>query len=195
MRGLVAIALGLCASAHAKPCPAKPIRMIVGFAPGGGTNVTARVIVQPLSEGLGQRVVIDNQPGANDVIGTDITAKSPPDGYTILMVSSGHTVNPGLYGKLPDDSIHDFARVTLVAMIANLLVIPPSLPVKTFAEFVALARKHTGVIQFGSGGIGASSHLAVELLNRAAKINRVHVPYKSGGLSGTARLTGLHCTE
>jgi tripartite-type tricarboxylate transporter receptor subunit TctC len=175
---------------QAQAYPAKPIRMIVGFAPGGGTDVTARVIVQPLSEGLGQRVVIDNRPGANGVIGTDVTAKSPPDGYTILMVNSGHTVNPGMYGKLPYDSIKDFAPVSLVANIANLLVIHPSLPVKTFPEFVRLARQRPGSINYGSGGHGASSHLAVELLKRAAKIDLIHVPYKSGGLSATALLAG-----
>ena len=114
--------------------------MIVGFAPGGGTDVTARVIVQPLSDGLGQRVVIDNRPGANGVLGTEIAAKSPPDGYTILMVNSGHTVNPGMYPKLPYDSIRDFAPISLVVMLSNLLVVHPSLPVKSVPEFVRLAR-------------------------------------------------------
>ena len=187
---LTSLLLAQGASALAQTYPAKPIRMIVGFAPGGGTDVTARVIVQPLSEGLGQRVVIDNRPGANGVIGTDLTAKSLPDGYTLLMVNSGHTVNPGLYGKLPYDSIRDFAPVTLVAMIANLLVIHPSLPARNFAEFVRVAKQNPGAIHYGSGGIGASSHLAVELLNRAANINLVHVPYKSGGVSATALLAG-----
>jgi tripartite-type tricarboxylate transporter receptor subunit TctC len=190
-RVVLCVASLLCAAnAGAQAYPAKPLRMIVGFAPGGGTDVTARVIVQPLSEGLGQRVVIDNRPGANGVIGTDLAAKSPPDGYTILMVNNGHTVNPGMYGNLPYDSIRDFAPVTLVAMIANLLVLHPSLPVKTFPEFVRLARQKPGSINYGSGGYGASSHLAVELLKRAAKIDLVHVPYKSGGLSAAALLAG-----
>ena len=96
-------------SVSAQPYPEKPVRMIVGFAPGGGTDVTARVIVQPLSDGLGQRVVIDNRPGANRVLGTEIASKSPADGYTILMVNSGHTVNPGMYPKLPHDSIRDYS--------------------------------------------------------------------------------------
>ena len=191
-RSLLCLAgvFGVCNGAIAQGYPAKPVRMIVGFAPGGGTDITARVIVQPLSDGLGQRVVVDNRPGANGVIGTDVAAKSPPDGYTILMVNSGHTVNPGMYGKLPYDSIRDFAPISLVATISNLLVIHPSLPVKTFPEFVLLARQRPGSINYGSGGHGASSHLAVELLKRAAKIDLVHVPYKSGGLSAAALLAG-----
>jgi len=164
--------------------------MIVGFAPGGGTDVTARVIAPALAEGLGQRVVVDNRPGANGVLGSDITARATADGYTILMINSGHTVNPGLYGKLPYDSLRDFDPIRLVAQIANLLVIHPSLPARSFPEFVALARRNSGAIQYGSGGIGASSHLAVELLNRAAKIDLAHVPYKSGGLSAAALLAG-----
>ena len=164
--------------------------MIVGFAPGGGTDVTARVIVQPLSDGLGQRVVIDNRPGANGVLGTEIAAKSPPDGYTILMVNSGHTVNPGMYPKLPYDSIRDFAPISLVVMLSNLLVVHPSLPVKSVPEFVRLARARPGWINYGSGGFGASSHLGMELFQRATKTNLVHIAYKSGGLSATALLAG-----
>jgi len=178
------------ASLIAQAYPLKPIRMIVGFAPGGGTDVTARAIVQQLSEGLGQRVVIDNRPGANGVLGTDIAAKSPPDGYTILMVNSGHTVNPGMYPKLPYDTIRDFAPISLVVMLSNLLVVHPSLPVKSVPEFVRLARAKPGSINYGSGGYGASSHLGMELLQRATKTNLVHVPYKSGGLSATALLAG-----
>lgn len=168
----------------------QPVRMIVGFAPGGGTDVTARAVVQELSEGLRQRVVIENRPGANGVVGTEIAAKAPADGYTLLMVNSGHTVNPGLYPKLPYDSIRDFAPISLVATLPNLLVLHPSLPAKTFPEFVQFARKRPGQINYGSGGQGASSHLGVELLKRATRIDIVHVPYKSGGLSAAALLAG-----
>jgi tripartite-type tricarboxylate transporter receptor subunit TctC len=184
--------LGLFAATHApaQPYPAKPVRMIVGFAPGGGTDVTARVIVQALSDGLGQRVVIDNRPGANGVLGSEIAAKAPADGYTILMVNSGHTVNPGMYRSLPYDTLRDFAPISLVMTIANLLVVHPSLPVKALPEFVRLARARPGAINYGSGGHGASSHLAVELLKKTAAIDLVHVPYKSGGLSATALLAG-----
>ena len=176
--------------AYAQTFPAKPIRMVVGFAPGGGTDVTARAVVQEMSEALGQRVVIENRPGANGVIGTEIVAKSPADGYTILMVNLGHTVNPAMYRKLPYDTIRDLAPITLVAMLSNILVIHPSLPPKTFPEFVRFARARPGAIHYGSGGTGASSHLSVELLKQVTKIDLVHVPYKSGGQSTAAILTG-----
>ena len=176
--------------AAAQTYPSKPVRMIVGFSPGGGTDVTARVVAQPLAEGLGQRVVVENRPGANGIVGSELAAKSTPDGYTILMVNSGHTVNPALYAKVPYDSIRDFAPISLVAKIANLLVIHPSLPAKNFTEFVRLARERPGAINYGSGGVGASSHLGVELLQRTTKIDLVHVPYKSGGLSAAALLAG-----
>ncbi len=175
---------------RAQSYPAKPIRMIVGFAPGGGTDVAARVIAQPLADRLGQRVIVDNRPGADGVLGTEIVAKSPPDGYTILMVNSGHTVNPGIYKKLPYDTLRDFAPVTLVAMIANLLVVHPSLPVKSVSEFVRLAKARPGTINYASGGYGSSAHLAVELFKKYTHTELVHVPYKSGGLVATALLAG-----
>ncbi len=174
----------------AQAYPSKPVRMIVGFAPGGGTDVTARLIVQPLSEALGQRVVIDNRPGANGVLATEVTARAPADGYTLLMVNLGHTVNPGLYQKLPYDTVRDFAAVSLVVMLTNLLVVHPSLPVKSVAEFVRLAQVRPGTINYGSGGHGASSHLAVALFAKTANIDLVHVAYKSGGLSAVALLSG-----
>jgi len=187
---VLAAALLVPATLAAQPYPSKPIRMIVGFAPGGGTDVTARAVVNELSDALGQRVVIENRPGANGVIGAELTAKSPADGYTILMVNNGHTVNPGMYRKLPYDTIRDFAPVTLVAMLPNILVTHPSLPPKTFPEFVRFSRARPGAIHYGSGGHGASSHLAMELLKQAVKIDLVHVPYKSGGQSTAAILTG-----
>ena len=190
---VMAVMAGLCATpnrAQAQPFPSKPVRMIVGFAPGGGTDVTARLVVQPLSEALGQRVVIDNRPGANGVLATEATAKAPPDGYTLLMVNLGHTVNPGLYQKLPYDTLRDFSAITLVVMLTNILVVHPSLPVKSVSEFVRLAKARPGSINYGSGGHGASSHLAVELFAKTAGIDLVHVAYKSGGLSGVALLAG-----
>jgi tripartite-type tricarboxylate transporter receptor subunit TctC len=190
MRIVVLATLIAATSAAAQPYPSKPIRMIVGFAPGGGTDVTARAVVQEFSEALGQRVVIDNRPGANGVIGAEVTAKSPADGYTILMVNNGHTVNPGMYKKLPYDTIRDFAPVTLVANLPNVLVTHPSLPPKTFPEFVRFAKARRGAISYGSGGYGASSHLAMELLKKTAGIDVIHVPYKSGGQSTAAILTG-----
>ena len=187
---MIAGALSLALPSVAQTYPSKPIRMIVGFAPGGGTDVTARAIAQPLSDALRQRVIIDNRPGADGVVGTDIAAKSPPDGYTLLMVNSGHTVNPGMYKKLPYDTIRDFAPITLVATIANLLVVHPSLPAKSVPEFVRLAKARPGTINYASGGYGSSAHLAVELFKKTAHIELVHVPYKSGGLVATALLAG-----
>lgn len=187
---VIAAALLASAAVSAQPYPSKPIRMIVGFAPGGGTDVTARAVVQELSDALGQRIVIDNRPGANGVIGAEIASKSPADGYTVLMVNSGHTVNPGMYKKLPYDTIRDFAPVTLVAMLPNVLVTHPSLPPKTFPEFVRFAKARPGAIAYGSGGHGASSHLAAELLKKTVGIDLIHVPYKSGGQSTAAILTG-----
>lgn len=174
----------------AQSYPSKAIRMVVGFSPGGGTDVTARAVAQEMSEALGQRVVIENRPGANGIIGSEAVAKSAADGYTILMVNSGHTVNPGMYAKLPYDTIRDFSPISLVAMLPNILVTHPSLPPKNFPEFVRFARARPNVIHYGSGGHGASSHLAMELLKHATKIDVVHVPFKSGGQSTAAILTG-----
>ena len=176
--------------ACAQTYPSKPIRMIVGFAPGGGTDVTARAIAPLLSDRLGQRVVVDNRPGADGVVGSDIVAKSPPDGYTLLMVNSGHTVNASMYKKLPYDTLKDFAPITLVAMIANLLVVHPSLPATSVAELVRLARARPGAINYASGGYGSSAHLAVELFKKTTHTEMVHVPYKSGGLVAVALLAG-----
>ena len=196
--GCIAAGLAIAASAHAQTAasasaqayPSKPVRLIVGFAPGGGTDVVARAIANELAEGLRQRVVIENRPGANGVVGTELTAKSPPDGYTLLMVNSGHTANPGLYPKLPYDSIRDFAAISLIATLPNLLVVHPSLPVKSFQQFVRFAKSRPGEINYGSGGQGASSHLGMELLKRTAGIDLVHVVYKSGGQSAAALLAG-----
>ncbi len=185
-----AAALLICELSIAQSYPTKAIRMVVGFSPGGGTDVTARAVVQELSEALGQRVVIENRPGANGIIGSEAVAKSPADGYTILMVNSGHTVNPGMYSKLPYDTIRDFAPISLVAMLPNILVTHPSLPPKNFPDFVRFARASPNAIHYGSGGHGASSHLAMELLKQATKIDVVHVPFKSGGQSTAAILTG-----
>jgi tripartite-type tricarboxylate transporter receptor subunit TctC len=188
---LMAILFASSASiAQTQPYPVKPIRMVVGFAPGGGTDVSARAVVQELSAVLGQRIVVENRPGANGVIGAELVSKSPADGYTILMVNNGHTVNPAMYRKLPYDTIRDFAPVTLLALLPNILVTHPSLPPKTFPQFVRFAQDRPGAIHYGSGGHGASSHLAMELLKQVTKIDIVHVPYRSGGQSTAAILTG-----
>ena len=170
--------------------PAKPVRMLVGFAPGGGTDVTARALANELADGLGQRVVIENRPGANGVVATEITAKSPPDGYTILMVNLGHTVNPGMYRNLPYDTLRDFAPVTMLASAPLLLVVHPSLPVRSVQELIAYAKARPQALSYASSGNGGPQHLAGELFKHMARVDIVHVPYKGGAPATTDLLGG-----
>ena len=158
--------------------PAKQVRMLVGFAPGGFTDVMARAIAGKLSEAWGEQVVVDNRPGASTTIATDIVAKAPADGYTLLMMTDNFVTNPSLFAKLPYDSERDFAPVTLAAIAPFLLVVHPTLPVKSVKELVALARKRPGELSYGSGGIGSPGHLSGELLGTLAGVSMVHVAYK-----------------
>jgi tripartite-type tricarboxylate transporter receptor subunit TctC len=160
--------------------PDKPIRLIVPFAPGGGTDITARTIAQKLTERLGQTVVVDNRPGANGTIGVDLAAHAAPDGYTLSMISSSHSVNVSLIKKLPYDLVRDLAPITQATSQPYALVIHPSLPVKSVKELIALARAKPGAINYGSSGTGGLSHLSGALLASLAKINIVHIPYKGG---------------
>ncbi len=170
--------------------PAKPIRFVVAFPPGGGTDIIARVIAQKLSERLAQQVVVDNRPGAGGNIGTDIVAKSAPDGYTMLMGSAGPlAINASLFAKMPFDPIKDLAPVTLAASTPNVLVVHPSLPARTVKELIALARARPGEINFASSGHGTPAHLAGELFNSMAGVKLVHVPYK-GAAPALADLLG-----
>jgi len=173
-------ALGLSAGAAlAQPYPAKPVRLVVPFVAGGPTDIEARQIGQKLGEALGQQVVIDNRGGANGNIGMEIAAKSPPDGYTLVIASVGTlTVNPHLY-KLPFDVLRDFAPITQTTQSPALLVVHPSLPVKTVKELLALARAQPGKLTFGSSGNGGLGHVCGEMFKQMAKIDIVHVPYKS----------------
>jgi tripartite-type tricarboxylate transporter receptor subunit TctC len=177
-----ALAVALASSAsHAQTYPAKPIRIVVPFAPGGGTDILARIMLPRLTEALKQQIVVDNRPGAGSQIGTDIVAKAPPDGYTLLMVDTAFTTNPSLYSKLPYDSAKDFAPVSLLASGPVIMIVHPSVPVRTVKELVALARARPGALNFASGGPGSSTHLGVELLKYVAKIDLVHIPYKGTG--------------
>jgi tripartite-type tricarboxylate transporter receptor subunit TctC len=178
-----ALALGvlsLCpATALAQAWPVKPIRLIVPFPPGGGTDFVARIVGQKLSERLGQQVPIDNRAGADGIVGLELLRKSPPDGYTIATVSAGPlAVNPHLYSKLPYDTLRDFTAIANLVGIPLLLVSHPSLPVKNVKELIALSRARPGAIIYSSPGVGNSSHLASELFNSMAKVKMVHVPYK-----------------
>ena len=161
--------------------PAKPIRLVVPFTPGGSTDILARAIGQKLNEAWGQPVVIENVPGAGGSIGADKVAKAPADGYTLLMGHIGTlAVNPSLYPNLPYDPIKSFAPVAWVARVPNVLVVHPGTGIKTFAEFIAAAKKNPGKLDFASTGPGSASHLAGELLNDMAKLDTLHVPYKGG---------------
>ena len=162
--------------------PAKPIRFIVPFPPGGGTDLVARLLSQKLTERFGQQVVVDNRGGANAIIGTDLAAKSAPDGYTmVIALPASVAVNPSLYRNLPYDPVRDFAPVIQLNSIVLLLAAHPSLPVNSVSELVQLAKEKPGQITFGSSGTGGSSHLAMELFKIMTKIDMTHVPYKGGG--------------
>jgi len=170
--------------------PAKPIRFVVAFPPGGGTDIIARSIAQKLAERLAQHVVVDNRPGAGGNIGTDIVAKSAPDGYTILMGSAGPlAINASLFAKMSFDPIKDLAPVTLAASTPNVLVVHPSLPARTVKELIALARSRPGEINFASSGHGTPAHLAGELFDSMTGVKLVHVPYK-GAAPALADLLG-----
>jgi tripartite-type tricarboxylate transporter receptor subunit TctC len=156
----------------------KPIRFIVPLAAGGPGDVLARAIGQKLSERVGQPVVIDNRPGANTNVGTEFVAKAPPDGYTLLATASTLTINPSLYATLPYDPLRDFAPITLTALTPLILVVHPSLPVKSVKELIALARSKPGQLNYGSAGNGSTLHLAGEMFNSLARVKLVHVPYK-----------------
>jgi tripartite-type tricarboxylate transporter receptor subunit TctC len=162
--------------------PGRPVSMVVGFAPGGGTDTASRIIAKKLAENIGQSVSVENKPGAGGNIATDLVAKAVPDGSTILLGSVGSlTVAPHLVAKLPYDPLKDLAPITMAVVFPNVLVVSPSLGANTLADFVRLAREKPGTINFGSSGIGGAGHLAGELFAMVAKINIVHVPYKGGG--------------
>jgi tripartite-type tricarboxylate transporter receptor subunit TctC len=174
--------------AGAQSYPLRPIRLVVPAAPGGGTDISARILAEGLGQALGQTVVVDNRAGAGTTLGADIVAKAVSDGYTLLISPNALAFNAALYKKLPYNTLKDFAPISLVADQPNILVAHPSLAAKSFQEFVALARAQPGKLIFGSGGIGVGSHLAMELLLISQKLELVHVPYKGVGPAVTALL-------
>ena len=176
--------------AIAQTYPVKSVRMVVPFAAGAGSNdIMARLVAQKLTESFGQQVVVDNRPGASGIIGTDIVAKAQPDGYTLLMMSLTFSVNPSLFSKLPYDTIKDFIPVTMVASAPLMLVVHPSVPAKSVAEFIAYAKANPGKLNFGSGGPGTTPHLAGEMIKTTAGLQMTHIPYK-GGAPALADLVG-----
>lgn len=176
--------------AAAQTYPNRPIRLVVPSSPGGGTDITGRIVASKLSEQLGQQVVVDNRAGAGTIIGIEIAAKAPPDGYTLLMGLSTLAINPSMYAKLPYDALRDLAPISLAVLSPNILTVHPSVPAKTVKEFIALAKARPGTITFGSAGQATSPHLSGELLKVLAKIDIVHVPFKGSGQSVISSLAG-----
>jgi tripartite-type tricarboxylate transporter receptor subunit TctC len=178
---LVLTAPFACAQAQRAEYPGKFVRFIVPYAPGGSSDVLARALGQKLGDALGQSFVIDNRPGAGSMIGTDVAAKAAPDGYTLILSDMPHTINPSIYAKVPYDPVRDFAPVTIIGMSPMFLFANPSLQVQNVKDFIALAKSQPGKIAIASGGTGATTHLAAELLQSRAGIQLTHVPYKGAG--------------
>jgi tripartite-type tricarboxylate transporter receptor subunit TctC len=177
--------------AAAQQYPAKAVRMIIGFPPGGGTDIIGRIVAQRMSEGLKQQILPDNRGGASGQIGAELAVKSPPDGYTIMMAHiAAMSILPSLYPKLPYDPVRDFAPISLVAISPQLVVAHPSLPVKNIKELIALAKARPGEIHYASVGNGTVQHLAGELFNLQAGVRMVHVPFKGGGPSALNLVAG-----
>ena len=191
---LLAASLTAATSTQAQDYPARAIRFLVPFPPGGASDAFARILSQKMTETWGQQVVIDNRPGAGGNLAAELALKSPPDGYTIIIVGMSHAVNISIYPKLNYDPERDFAGITQVASVETFLLVHPSLPVKTVKELIALAKARPGELNYGSGGSGAPGHLAMELLKLKARINLVHVPYK-GALSMGGLVKGDHTVE
>jgi len=181
---LVFVGITFCGPAAAQQYPVRPIRMIIGFPPGGGTDIVGRIVGQRLSEVLGQQILPDNRGGASGQIAAELTAKAPPDGYTVMMAHiAAISILPSLYPKMPYDAARDFAPITLVAIGPNLLVVHPSVPVKSVKELVAFAKARPGQLHYASPGAGTVQHLAAELFKLQARVDMLHVPYKGSGQS------------
>jgi tripartite-type tricarboxylate transporter receptor subunit TctC len=185
-----AVLAGVCGAAPAQSYPTRPIRILVGFTPGGTTDVVARVIAQKMSEQLRQSVVIDNRPGAGANIAAELAAKAAPDGYTILCVNPGLAISATLYAKLGYNALRDLAPVARIADSSHLLVVHPSLPARSVRELIALARARPGQLNFSSSGVGNADHFAGELFNSLAGLKIVHVPYKGGAQAAQDTVTG-----
>jgi len=187
----IAVLAQLATVAAAQPSyPVKPLRILVGFVPGGFTDTSARIVGQKLGDALGQQVIIENRPGANGLIAGDLASKSAPDGYTLFMTSPGLTTNPILYTRLRHDPVKDFTAISIVAEIPNVLVVHPAVPARSIGELFALARSKPGTLTQSSAGIGSPGHLSGELLQIMKKMKFVHVPYK--GAQSVIDLIGGH---
>lgn len=176
--------------AYGEAYPSRPVRIVVPVSPGATTDMLARLVSQELSKNLGQQFVVDNRAGASGMIGTELVARATPDGYTLLVITSTHTINPSLHKKLPYEPLADFSPITLLASSPTVLVAHPSVPVKTVKELIELARTSRGALNFASGGNGSSTHLVAELFKSTTGVQISHVPYKGGGPAFTAVLSG-----
>ena len=181
MRWILLAILALPAAAGAQSYPSKPIRLMVPSSPGGGTDITARIIAPKMAEGLRQQVVVENRAGAGTMIGTEMVVRAAPDGYTLLLASTPLAINPAMYARVPYDALRDLAAVTQVVSLPNLLVAHPSLPVKNVKELIALAKARPGQLTYASAGAGTSPHLAMALLTGMSGLEMIHVPYKGAG--------------
>ena len=189
--GAAALALLFAGTALAQPYPVKPVRIVVPFAPGGGTDIVARTVGAKLSESMGQNFIVENRAGAAGAIGAELVAKSAPDGYTLLLGSSGPvTLNPALHPKLPYAPLRDFAPIALITTMPFLMVVHPSLPVRSVKELIALAKSRPGELNYASPGSGSSTHLATELFKAMARVDIVHVPYKGVAPAATDLVSG-----
>ncbi|RCW71704.1 tripartite tricarboxylate transporter substrate binding protein [Pseudorhodoferax soli] len=191
MRALCAAALALASvAAQAQAWPAKPIKLVVSYPPGGTLDAVARILATPLSQRLGQPVVVDNRAGAGGAIGGDLVAKSAPDGYTVLLDASNHAQNPALRSKMPFDTLRDLAPVSLLVKVPNVLVVNPATSIKTVQDLVAQAKAKPGEINFASSGNGSAQHLAAEQFSAMAGVRMTHVAYKGGGPALTDVMAG-----
>jgi tripartite-type tricarboxylate transporter receptor subunit TctC len=172
--------------ACAQTYPAKPVRVVIAWPPGGSNDIVGRIVAQKLAEATGQQFLVENRGGRSGAIGSDVVAKSPPDGYTIMIHSSTHIANPHLHKKLPYDTLRDFVAIAPISALIGMLVVHPSMPVKTTKELIALAKSRPGQIVYGSAGTGAFPHLAMALLNATANTRMIHVAYKGGGPAAVA---------
>src|SRR5262245_57695644 len=183
---LLAVNVFACGSLLAQPYPSKPVRVVIGFPPGGATDIVGRIAFQKVGEQLSQQFIIDNRPGASGTIGGAFVAKSAPDGYTLMVYSATLIANAHLYRKLPYDTMKDFTGITPVARLVGLLSVHPSMPVRSIKDLVTLAKSRPDEISYGTAGAGAFQHLATSLLCNMAGIKMVHVPYKGGGPASVA---------
>src|SRR5262245_35740093 len=187
--GVVLAALAAVPAA-AQTFPAHPLRLIVPFPAGGSNDVMARLIAPHLEQSLGQPVIVDNRPAASGQVGTEAVAKAPPDGHTLLLVASSHTVTPALNPKLPYNTEKDFAPISLINTNARVFLVHPGVPANTLTEFVALAKKEPGKFNYASPGVGSQTHLTIELLSRRTGMKLVHIPYRGGAPATLAMMSG-----